>query len=106
MTELVRNPDLGARELAFNTPAYILESMNASDEVVDFLVGNLPPMALAEFHASEEAQRRVWELIEKEKQDGLLPVEKLELEDFLKLEHLVFVAKAKAQLLSRDAGQR
>ena len=77
--------------------------MNASDELVDFLVGNIPSAKLAGFRASEETRRRVWELIEKEKDAGLLPEEKIELDDYLKLEHLLVLAKAKARLSSADA---
>jgi hypothetical protein len=72
--------------------------MNACDEVLDFLVGNIPAQMLADFHPSEPARQRVWALIEKEKVMGLLPEEKLELEDYLKLEHLLVLAKAKARL--------
>ena len=78
--------------------------MNACDELVDFLVGNIPSSKLAGFHSSEDARRRVWALIEKEKEPGLLPEEKLELEDYLKLEHLLVLAKAKARLSSPNAG--
>jgi len=78
--------------------------MNACDELVDFLVGNISSAKLAGFHSSEDARRRVWTLIEKEKADGLLPEEKLELEDYLKLEHLLVLAKAKARLSSGNAG--
>ena len=78
--------------------------MNACDELVDFLVGNIPPSKLAGFHSSEDARRRVWTLIEKERESGLLPEEKLELEDYLKLEHLLVLAKAKARLSSANAG--
>lgn len=35
-------------------------------------------------------------MIAKEKEYGLLPEEKVELDDYLKLEHLVVLAKAKA----------
>ena len=78
--------------------------MNAADEFVDFLVGNIPSPKLANFHSSEDARRRVWMLIEKEKESGLLPEEKLELEDYLKLEHLLVLAKAKARLSSQNGG--
>ena len=71
--------------------------MNACDELVDFLVGNIPSSKLADFHSSEDARRRVWTLIEKEKESGFLPEEKLELEDYLKLEHLLVLAKAKVR---------
>ena len=72
--------------------------MNARDELVDFLVGHIPGKVLAEFQASDHARQRIWTLIDKEKETGLLPEETLELEDYLKLEHLIVLAKAKARL--------
>jgi hypothetical protein len=70
--------------------------MNVSDEILDFLVEQIPAQSLVDFRASDEARQRVWALIAKEKESGLLPEEKVELDDFLKLEHLVLLAKAKA----------
>jgi hypothetical protein len=70
--------------------------MNVSDEILDFLVEQIPAQSLANFKASDEARQRVWTLIAKEKESGLLPEEKVELDDYLKLEHLVVLAKAKA----------
>jgi hypothetical protein len=69
--------------------------MNVSDEILDFLVEQIPAQSLANFKPSDQARQRVWDLIAKEKESGLLPEEKLELDDFLKLEHLVLLAKAK-----------
>jgi hypothetical protein len=70
--------------------------MNVSDEIVDFLVEQIPAQSLANFKASDQARQRVWTLIAKEKESGLLPEEKVELDDYIKLEHLVVLAKAKA----------
>jgi hypothetical protein len=70
--------------------------VNVSDEILDFLVEQIPAQSLANFKASDQARQRVWTLIAKEKEAGLLPEEKLELEDYLKLEHLVILAKAKS----------
>jgi hypothetical protein len=70
--------------------------MALSDEIVDFLVDQIPAQSLANFKASEKTRRRVWTLIAKEKESGLLPDQKAELDDYLKLEHLVVMAKAKA----------
>lgn len=78
--------------------------MNACDELVDFLVGQIPAEALAAFQPSEQTRRRVWDLIAKEKDHGLMPDEKLELEDYLKLEHLFVLAKAKARRASQQHG--
>ncbi len=71
--------------------------MNARDELLDFLVAQIPPQIWMDFHPSERTRQRVWTLIEKEKETGLLAEEKLELEDYLKLEHLLVLAKAKAR---------
>jgi hypothetical protein len=70
--------------------------MNVSDEILDFLVEQIPAQSLAKFKASDETRQRVWALIAKEKESGLLPEEQVELDDYLKLEHLVILAKAKA----------
>lgn len=70
--------------------------MNVSDEILDFLIEEIPAQSLASFKPSEEARQRVWHLIAKEKESGLLPQEKVDLDDYLKLEHLVLLAKAKA----------
>jgi hypothetical protein len=70
--------------------------MNVSDEIVDFLIHHIPAQALANFKPSDQARQHVWTLIAKEKESGLLPREKVELDDFLKLEHLIVLAKSKA----------
>ena len=75
--------------------------MNVRDELLDFLTAQISPQALADFKVPEPVRRRVWALIEKEKESGLLPEEKLELDDYLKLEHLMVLAKAKARLASQ-----
>jgi hypothetical protein len=75
--------------------------VNVSDEILDFLVEHIPAESLASFNASEQARQRVWALIAKEKESGLLPEEKVELDDYLKLEHLVLLAKARAIAANR-----
>lgn len=71
--------------------------MRAADEVVEFLAREISPEALVNFRPSEATRRRVWELVEKEKQEGLTPDEKCELDDYERLEHLLILAKAKAR---------
>jgi hypothetical protein len=73
--------------------------VNVADEILDFLVGHIPAQSLANFKASDQARKRVWELIAREKESGLLPEEKVELDDYIRLEHLVVMAKAKALAL-------
>lgn len=76
-------------------------AMNARDEILDFLVDQIPTDTLAGFQPSAEARQRIWELVAKEKDSGLLPEEKVELDDYMKLEHLLVLAKAKARLAQR-----
>jgi hypothetical protein len=70
-------------------------------EIIDFIAGGTTPEAVADFRPSQEAQRRVSELIEQEKQTSLSPQEKAELDHFVELEHILRMAKARArQILS------
>ena len=76
------------------TPAYF--------EIIDFIAAGTTPEAVAHFRPSPEAERRVAELIEREKEYGLSPEEKAELDHFEELEHILRMAKAKArQILAR-----
>jgi hypothetical protein len=74
--------------------------MRAADEVVDFLAREISADALTAFHPSEATRQRVWQLVQKEKQEGLTPDEKCELDEYEQLEHLLILARAKAR--SRD----
>jgi hypothetical protein len=56
--------------------------MNVSDEILNFLVEQIPAQSLANFKVSDQARQRVWSLIAKEKESGLLPEEKVGLDDF------------------------
>jgi hypothetical protein len=71
--------------------------MRAADEIVDFLARQIPPEQLVGFHASDATRQRVWDLVQKEKELGLTPEEKCELDDYEKLEHLLILAKARAR---------
>lgn len=71
--------------------------MRAVDEMVEFLTREISADALEGFRPSEAAQRRVWELVRKEKTDGLTPDEKCELDEYEQLEHLLILAKARSR---------
>ena len=72
----------------------------AYDELVDFIAAGSPPGRLLHFQPSAETRERVHELIRKEKGAGLLPEEASELDDYMKLEHLMRLAKARARRLA------
>ncbi len=75
-------------------PAYL--------ELIDFIAAGTTPEQIVAFRPSALAQKRVEELIEREREDGLSPEEQAELDHFFDLEHILRVAKARAeQILAR-----
>ena len=70
-------------------PAYI--------EIIDFIAAGSTPEDVVRFRPSPEAQKRVDDLVEREKEGGLAPDEKAELDHFIQLEHVLRMAKAKAR---------
>ncbi len=68
------------------------------DEILDFLAAGTTAESIANFRPSKEAQSRVRELIERRSEGKITPAEDEELEDYLRLEHLMIVAKARAQI--------
>jgi hypothetical protein len=77
------------------TPAY--------HEIIDFIAAGTTPEEVANFCPSPDAQQRIADLLEREREQDLLPEEKAELDHFMELEHILRMAKAKArQILSRD----
>ena len=67
-------------------------------EFIDFIAGNNPE-AVAHYRPSREAERRLADLIDREKSEGLSPEEKAELDHFIELEHILRMAKAKARMM-------
>jgi hypothetical protein len=71
------------------------------DEFLDFLAAGTTPDALVAFHPSYEATQRVEELVAKSK-DGIISTEEeSELDDYLQLEHILILAKARARKHTR-----
>ena len=69
----------------------------AYEEIVDFIAGGTSSSEVVAFHPSEEARIRVAELVAREKTGSLSADERSELEHYLQLEHLMRLAKARAQ---------
>jgi hypothetical protein len=66
-------------------------------ELVDFVAGGSTPEDVIKFHPSAAAQDRVAELIEREGEGHLTDAEAEALSQFLELEHILRMAKAKAR---------
>lgn len=71
----------------------------AHDEIIRFIASGVTSQQVASFQPSAEVRDRVEMLIRKEKTDGLLPEEQRELDDYMRLEHLMRLAKAQARAL-------
>ncbi len=73
-------------------------------EIIDFFATGTTPQAVVDYHPSADAQQRVAELIERDKDSDLSPEEKAELDHFMDLEHILRMAKARArQILTRSS---
>jgi hypothetical protein len=71
-------------------------------EIIDFIATGTTPEAVVHFRPSPQAQRRLAELVDREKESGLSAEEKAELDHFMELEHILRMAKARArQILAR-----
>jgi len=68
----------------------------AYEEIINFLAAGITPQSLIDFQPSEVVKERVADLIFQEKTTGLNTEEKTELDQYLLLEHLLRLAKARA----------
>jgi hypothetical protein len=77
--------------------------MNAKsyDEIIDFIAAGTTPEAVVAFRPSSAAQQRVAWLLEGSKAGSLSIEEQAELEDFLQIEHIMIMAKARARQYTR-----
>jgi hypothetical protein len=63
------------------------------------LIASSRPEQIAAFQVSESAKQMVAELISREKYGELTPEETVKLDDYLQLEHIMRLAKARARQL-------
>jgi hypothetical protein len=66
------------------------------DEIIDFLASGTTPETLVEFQLSDNVKEHVGDLIFREKNSSLTTDEKSELDQFMMLEHILRMAKARA----------
>ncbi len=71
---------------------FAVKNYKASEEVANFIAMINPAKVLA-FRPSEETRKRVSDLIECEKNEGISAEEKRELDYYMHLEHLMRMAK-------------
>jgi len=74
--------------------------MNAAkpyEEIIDFIAAGTTPEAVVKFRPSAGAQKRVAALVERNTTGQISVEEQSELEDYVQLEHLMVMAKARAR---------
>jgi hypothetical protein len=69
----------------------------AYEEMVDFIAEGPTPSKVVAFRPSEAARRRVAELVSRERSGEISEEERSELDQYLQLEHLMRLAKARAK---------
>lgn len=67
------------------------------EELIDFIAAGVSPEQIVAFRASETTRERVANLIYQEKTAGLSKEERSELDHYMQLEHIMRLAKARAQ---------
>jgi len=71
--------------------------ITAYDKLIDFLAAGTTPDNLVAFQPSDATRSRVADLIDKEKSGRISEEERSELDNYMQLEHLMRLAKAKAR---------
>ena len=67
------------------------------EDVINFLAAGMTPDALLAFRPSEETTRRLEDLVENSRHGTISLEEQSELDDYLQLEHILILAKARAR---------
>jgi hypothetical protein len=72
-----------------------MSATKSYDEIIDFIAAGTTPEAVVAFHPSDGVRQRVAELVERSKDGRISSEEQSELEDYLQLEHILIMAKAR-----------
>lgn len=66
------------------------------DEIIEFIASGTTPDSVINFKLSDSAQERLEDLVYQHKIGKITPEDKKELDNFLVLEHIMTLAKARA----------
>ncbi|WP_287253772.1 hypothetical protein [Moorena sp. SIO4E2] len=78
------------------TMTTLVKNQKIYDEFIDFVAQKTSPESVTKFQFSEATKEKIDDLVERAKLGDLSPSEKNELEQFLVVEHLIRLAKARA----------
>jgi len=74
-----------------------MKAPKSYEEIIDFIAAGTTPEAVVAFRPSDSVRQRVTELVERSKDGSISTEEQSELDDYLQLEHLMIMAKARAR---------
>jgi hypothetical protein len=73
------------------------------EEVADFTMSAPTPQQIIAYQIPDALQKRALDLLQRHRDNQLSPEERIEMEEFMKMEHFLTILKAKARL--RLAGE-
>lgn len=80
-----------------------MSATKSYEEIIDFIAAGTTPETVIAFHPSDSVQQRVAELVERSHNGSISTEEQSELDDYLQLEHIMIMAKARARQHTRLA---
>jgi hypothetical protein len=95
--EVSLNKSWSERGGRLSRPGETMSATKSYEEIIDFIAAGTTPEAVVAFRPSESVQQRVAELVERSKDGSISAEDQSELEDFLQLEHIMIMAKARAR---------
>jgi hypothetical protein len=78
-----------------------MSATKSYEEIIDFIAAGTTPETVVEFRPSDSVQQRVAGLVERFKEGNISADDQSELEDYLQLEHIMIMAKARARQHTR-----
>ena len=74
-----------------------MSAAKSYEEIIEFFAAGRTPAAVVAFRPSESVQKRVADLVERSKDGSISTEDHSELEEYLRLEHIMILAKARAR---------
>jgi hypothetical protein len=74
-----------------------MNAIKSYEEIIDFIAAGTTPEAVVAFRPSEAVRQRVADLVERSGGGNISAEEKSELDDYLQLEHIMIMVKARAR---------
>ena len=88
---------VGVEQRNVNWTREPMSTTKSYDEIIDFIAAGTTPESVVTFQPSDSVQQRVADLVERSKTGSISVEDQSELEDYLQLEHLMIMAKARAR---------